>query len=93
MPTWQFYVNGVRPDGEAFALHQRAFGNVALEPPHLQGSPRDEHVRRPAGRTGSGECSVEAGGAASDSRIARGHVTAIAYPHPASVDPASAMAM
>ena len=30
---------------------------------------------------------------ASDSRIARGHATAIAYPHPASVDPASAMAM
>ena len=30
---------------------------------------------------------------ASDSRIARGHPTAIAYPHPAGVDPASAMAM
>ena len=28
MPTWQFYVNGVRPNGEAFALHQHAFGGM-----------------------------------------------------------------
>ena len=32
MPTWQFYVNGVRPDGEAFALHQHAFGGMGGRP-------------------------------------------------------------
>lgn len=32
MPTWQFYVNGVRSDGEAFALHQHAFGGMGARP-------------------------------------------------------------
>ena len=32
MPTWQFYVNGVRPDGEAFALHQHTFGGIGGRP-------------------------------------------------------------
>ena len=32
MPTWQFYVNGVRPNGEAFALHQHAFGGMGGRP-------------------------------------------------------------
>ena len=32
MPTWQFYVNGVRPNGESFALHQHAFGGMGGRP-------------------------------------------------------------
>ena len=32
MPTWQFYVNGVRPDGGSFALHQHAFGGMGGRP-------------------------------------------------------------
>jgi N-methylhydantoinase B len=32
MPTWQFYVNGVRRNGEAFALHQHAFGGMGARP-------------------------------------------------------------
>jgi len=32
MPTWQFYVNGMRRDGEAFALHQHAFGGMGGRP-------------------------------------------------------------
>ena len=32
MPTWQFCVNGVRPTGEAFALHQHAFGGMGGRP-------------------------------------------------------------
>ncbi len=32
MPTWQFYVNGVRPNGDAFALHQHAFGGMGGRP-------------------------------------------------------------
>jgi N-methylhydantoinase B len=32
MPTWQFYVNGTRRDGEAFALHQHAFGGMGGRP-------------------------------------------------------------
>ena len=32
MPTWQFYVNGVKRDGEAFALHQHAFGGMGGRP-------------------------------------------------------------
>ena len=32
MPTWQFYVNGVRPNGEAFALRQHAFGGMGGRP-------------------------------------------------------------
>lgn len=32
MPTWQFYVNGLRPSGEAFALHQHAFGGMGGRP-------------------------------------------------------------
>lgn len=32
MPTWQFYVNGVRRDGGAFALHQHAFGGMGARP-------------------------------------------------------------
>ena len=32
MPTWQFYVNVVRPNGEAFALHQHAFGGMGGRP-------------------------------------------------------------
>jgi N-methylhydantoinase B len=32
MPTWQFYVNGVRRGGEAFALHQHAFGGMGARP-------------------------------------------------------------
>ena len=32
MPTWQFYVNGVRANGEAFALHQHAFGGMGGRP-------------------------------------------------------------
>ena len=32
MPTWQFYVNGVRPNGEGFALHQHAFGGMGGRP-------------------------------------------------------------
>ncbi len=28
VPTWQFYVNGVRRDGQLFALHQHAFGGM-----------------------------------------------------------------
>ncbi len=32
MPTWQFYVNGVKRDGQAFALHQHAFGGMGGRP-------------------------------------------------------------
>src|SRR5260370_1575895 len=32
MPTWQFYINGVKRDGEAFALHQHAFGGMGGRP-------------------------------------------------------------
>src|SRR5260370_17532235 len=32
MPTWQFYINGVERDGEAFALHQHAFGGMGGRP-------------------------------------------------------------
>ena len=32
MPTWQFYVNGVKRNGEAFALHQHAFGGMGGRP-------------------------------------------------------------
>jgi N-methylhydantoinase B len=32
MPTWQFYVNGARRDGGAFALHQHAFGGMGARP-------------------------------------------------------------
>ena len=32
IPTWQFYVNGVRPNSGAFALHQHAFGGMGGRP-------------------------------------------------------------
>lgn len=32
MPTWQFYVNGVRRGGEPFALHQHGFGGMGARP-------------------------------------------------------------
>lgn len=32
MPTWQFYVNGMKQNGEAFALHQHAFGGMGGRP-------------------------------------------------------------
>jgi N-methylhydantoinase B len=32
MPTWQFYVNGLRRNGEAWALHQHAFGGMGGRP-------------------------------------------------------------
>ncbi|MSO77670.1 MAG: hydantoinase B/oxoprolinase family protein [Alphaproteobacteria bacterium] len=32
MPTWQFYVNGFRRNGEAWALHQHAFGGMGGRP-------------------------------------------------------------
>ncbi len=32
IPTWQFYVNGVRKNGELFALHQHAFGGMGARP-------------------------------------------------------------
>ncbi len=32
MPTWQFYVNGRRRSGEAWALHQHAFGGMGGRP-------------------------------------------------------------
>ncbi|HEV8613986.1 MAG TPA: hydantoinase B/oxoprolinase family protein [Methylomirabilota bacterium] len=32
MPTWQFYVNGMKRNGEAFALHQHAFGGMGGRP-------------------------------------------------------------
>jgi N-methylhydantoinase B len=32
MPTWQFYVAGLRPDGGAFSLHQHAFGGMGARP-------------------------------------------------------------
>jgi N-methylhydantoinase B/oxoprolinase/acetone carboxylase alpha subunit len=32
VPTWQFYVNGGRRDGSAFALHQHAFGGMGARP-------------------------------------------------------------
>jgi N-methylhydantoinase B/oxoprolinase/acetone carboxylase alpha subunit len=32
MPTWQFYVNGAKRGGEAFALHQHAFGGMGGRP-------------------------------------------------------------
>lgn len=32
VPTWQFYVNGVRGNGDLFALHQHAFGGMGGRP-------------------------------------------------------------
>jgi N-methylhydantoinase B len=32
MPTWQFYVSGLRKDGQLFALHQHAFGGMGGRP-------------------------------------------------------------
>jgi len=32
VPTWQFYVNGSRRDGNSFALHQHAFGGMGARP-------------------------------------------------------------
>jgi N-methylhydantoinase B len=32
VPTWQFYVAGVRRDGQPFALHQHAFGGMGGRP-------------------------------------------------------------
>ena len=32
MPTWQFYVNGLSRKGEAWALHQHAFGGMGGRP-------------------------------------------------------------
>ena len=32
MPTWQFYVNGLWRNGEAWALHQHAFGGMGGRP-------------------------------------------------------------
>jgi len=32
MPTWQFYVNGFRRNGDAWALHQHAFGGQGGRP-------------------------------------------------------------
>ena len=32
LPTWQFYVNGLRCNGEAWALHQHAFGGMGGRP-------------------------------------------------------------
>lgn len=32
LPTWQFYVNGLRRNGEAWALHQHAFGGMGGRP-------------------------------------------------------------
>ncbi len=32
MPTWQFYVYGLHPDGTTFALHQHAFGGMGGRP-------------------------------------------------------------
>lgn len=32
MPTWQFYMNGIRHDGTPFALHQHAFGGMGARP-------------------------------------------------------------
>jgi N-methylhydantoinase B len=32
MPTWQFYLNGLRRNGEAWALHQHAFGGMGGRP-------------------------------------------------------------
>jgi N-methylhydantoinase B len=32
MPTWQFYVVGLRRDGGAFSLHQHAFGGMGGRP-------------------------------------------------------------
>jgi N-methylhydantoinase B/oxoprolinase/acetone carboxylase alpha subunit len=32
MPTWQFYVSGQRRNGEAWALHQHAFGGMGGRP-------------------------------------------------------------
>jgi N-methylhydantoinase B len=32
MPTWQFYVAGLRRDGAAFSLHQHAFGGMGGRP-------------------------------------------------------------
>ena len=32
MPTWQFYVNGQRRNGESWALHQHAFGGMGGRP-------------------------------------------------------------
>ena len=32
LPTWQFYVNGLRHNGEAWALHQHAFGGMGGRP-------------------------------------------------------------
>src|SRR5215510_13146745 len=36
MPTWQFYINGHRRDGEPWALHQHAFGGMGGRP-HADG--------------------------------------------------------
>lgn len=32
VPTWQFYLNGLRKSGEPFALHQHAFGGMGGRP-------------------------------------------------------------
>ena len=32
VPTWQFYVAGIRRDGQPFALHQHAFGGMGGRP-------------------------------------------------------------
>ena len=32
LPTWQFYVTGNKPDGEAYALHQHSFGGMGGRP-------------------------------------------------------------
>jgi len=32
VPTWQFYLNGMRRNGEPFALHQHAFGGMGGRP-------------------------------------------------------------
>jgi N-methylhydantoinase B len=32
MPTWQFYINGHRRNGESWALHQHAFGGMGGRP-------------------------------------------------------------
>ena len=32
LPTWQFYVNGLRRNGDAWALHQHAFGGMGGRP-------------------------------------------------------------
>lgn len=32
VPTWQFYINGLRKNGQLFALHQHAFGGMGGRP-------------------------------------------------------------